>query len=308
MFGIKQVFCFIAELVVFFIIMHAKVSIYDYLKDDHKRVVELVDKILSSTQESQQREAFRIAREEILVHSKAEEKVFYRPLEEHQSIKKDMCHLEDDHNQIEKQLTILTVLPQGKKWNEEVEELKKILEHHIRHEEDVIFPKAEKIFTDQWALEKVQEMEERKEKVRRVSGKIKDFNEKWDAFCEQAKDFFTDLKDKIKDKTHKDDHKNDSSNNSKDHHNDDKDHKKDHSSQLHKTHSITVDYKEHKNADKEDENNHSHKTHDAVLADHKDGHKNGSSDDNKSHKEKHTDQKDHKTDSNGSDHKDHKNK
>lgn len=146
-------------------------SIFTYLKKDHKLVKELIEQISSlDAQENEKRhQLFEHLKREILVHSKAEEKVFYEPLEKEKGTKDEIHHAEEEHAEVEDMLERLSDKKlHGDAWMQLFKKMSDSLLHHIEEEEHEIFADAKKELSSEeaqqmeWAMQKAKKAEEKK--------------------------------------------------------------------------------------------------------------------------------------------------
>lgn len=87
---------------------------------------------------------------ELLVHAHAEQETFYKALLQHKESKDEATHGEHEHQEIEEQIKVINAAT-GKSWDNAVLELKELVEHHVKEEENEIFKVAKKLFSDKEA-------------------------------------------------------------------------------------------------------------------------------------------------------------
>jgi hemerythrin-like domain-containing protein len=92
----------------------------------------------------------------LTAHSRAEEKVFYRPLEKTEEGKTEALEGAVEHDVVDRLLADLSASrqPEAEKWTARCTVLQELLEHHIEEEERDFFKTARKLF-DAAALEKM---------------------------------------------------------------------------------------------------------------------------------------------------------
>lgn len=119
-------------------------SIYDVIKDDHRKVDELFEDIRECKDPDDRFALFESLREELLVHTKAEEKVFYSRLKK--QLDERIDDAVEEHNDIEAMLARLQDLePDSKSFLNGLADLEALFKHHIREEENAIFPRARQV-------------------------------------------------------------------------------------------------------------------------------------------------------------------
>ena len=121
-------------------------DIYAYLTRDHRKVAELMDDLLAINLSAVQISIFDRIRQELILHTIAEERTFYAALEEanrEARIEDRVVHARADHDEIRQLLDHLdSAASVGPLWLEKFGELKHAVEHHAREEESEIFAKA----------------------------------------------------------------------------------------------------------------------------------------------------------------------
>jgi hemerythrin superfamily protein len=124
-------------------------TIYDLLKADHAMVMSALDSLEKITDAVRRKDVFSFIRTELVMHSKAEEEVFYQPLRE--VANHDMLLVEssfDDHHDIEHLLMEIQMTSAlNESWIEKVRELRGIILHHVTKEETDMFNLAQEYFS-----------------------------------------------------------------------------------------------------------------------------------------------------------------
>lgn len=143
-------------------------KIYDYLKKDHQKVTDLFEEIFSMPRETatdfdQQEDVFEELIEELLLHAETEKNSFYQALSN--GLKEDIHHAKEEHEAIEALiLKTNTLAPSEDKWLKNIKELQKIVEQHVKYEEENIFEKAKNILDENQEKTLVKKMEDLKGK------------------------------------------------------------------------------------------------------------------------------------------------
>mgnify|MGYP000023488886 CR=1 FL=1 len=125
-------------------------SIYTYLKNDHKKILKLLQRIEDEgPEESESRtDLFNELKEVLLIHEHAEEEAFYKPLKENSNLDEELDENEEEHEETENLLQQLTDPGLvGEDWYDVFLELKSEMEAHIEEEEDELFEKARGVFS-----------------------------------------------------------------------------------------------------------------------------------------------------------------
>lgn len=123
----------------------------ELLKFDHESVDTIFSKIMltSSAEKARREELFGALKDALIRHAHAEEKVFYPPLREKKQshdIVEEGIH---EHHVMEERLDKVASIPMDSDdWLDAMESLKECVQHHVREEENEIFPKARQLLGD----------------------------------------------------------------------------------------------------------------------------------------------------------------
>jgi hemerythrin superfamily protein len=133
-------------------------TILNALKADHNEAKGLLKTILASKDGKKRGELFEQFKTKLTAHSRAEEKVFYRPLEKTEEGKTEALEGAVEHDVVDRLLADLAASrsrqPEAEKWTARYTVLQELVEHHIEEEERDFFKTARKLF-DRAALEKM---------------------------------------------------------------------------------------------------------------------------------------------------------
>ena len=126
-------------------------DIYAYIRKDHRKVAELFDNLLAINLPYIRQQIFNNLKTELMLHAEAEEATFYTAIVERtdsNSMSLQMDHAEHEHNEMRTLLQVLTDTPVSSEfWMEKFGELKHCVEHHVREEEDEVFPRAQALIS-----------------------------------------------------------------------------------------------------------------------------------------------------------------
>jgi len=140
-------------------------DIYALLKSDHKKANRLYDKLVASKENTQRRKYYNQLEKILIVHTKAEEKIFYHFLTAKNKAKELISHAEEEHTDVENKLCeIRNLIDQEKPWINRLKKVMKAVNHHIAEEEGPIFENAKKVINQTQAkslAEKMKGMEEK---------------------------------------------------------------------------------------------------------------------------------------------------
>jgi hemerythrin superfamily protein len=115
------------------------------LKKDHALVKDIFKKIDASTDEEERKSLFEQFMDEISVHERIEEEIFYPALQKLPKAKEDVLEAFEEHHVVDMIVTEMDVEPDDEKWDAKFTVMKESVEHHIKDEEEKLFPKAEKL-------------------------------------------------------------------------------------------------------------------------------------------------------------------
>jgi hypothetical protein len=114
------------------------------LERDHKEVMKLFEK-LGKKKNGQADPLFDQLRVALVAHSRAEEKVFYKPIEGDKEAHEMVLEGYEEHHVADLILKELaSKKADGERWHAKLMVLKEVVEHHVQEEEGEIFTAAEK--------------------------------------------------------------------------------------------------------------------------------------------------------------------
>jgi iron-sulfur cluster repair protein YtfE (RIC family) len=143
-------------------------DIYDLLSKDHNKVKELLNKIKETPDSSgkTREKLFAELKQELEIHTSFEEEVFYPQAEEKTRMKDEIRDAMEEHDEAKQLLEALSEMePASEEWMETIQELTDALSHHIRDEEQKLFPAARQKIDPTEAESIGREYEEMKEKA-----------------------------------------------------------------------------------------------------------------------------------------------
>lgn len=147
-------------------------SIYQSLKADHDKVKEIMQKLRRGQGPRAEEQSFKTLKNELRVHSKAEEKVFYSTLKEHREAQQIVQQSEREHTEIEDMLEEMASLDtQSEQFTRKLEQLRGKVDDHVEEEEGEMFQTARKIFSDDQARRLDEAFQNQKSKLMQELGK-----------------------------------------------------------------------------------------------------------------------------------------
>jgi hemerythrin superfamily protein len=114
------------------------------LTKDHRKVQKILDQLVETTARSsaKRRELLQVLKQELQIHEKVEEKLFYPRLNKGKE-KEQIIEAYEEHHLVDKLLAELEKTDiKDEHWKAKITVLRENLVHHIKEEENEIFPKA----------------------------------------------------------------------------------------------------------------------------------------------------------------------
>lgn len=140
-------------------------KIFDRIKQDHEKQRKLMDTLVDTEGDSEKRNfAFTNFSEELKAHAAAEEQVFYAALMKDEDGTDKSRHSVAEHKEaldLLKELKKMSMSSAG--WLQKFKKLQHDNEHHMKEEEDEVFPHAKKVLDDSVLEKMLKEFEQRKQ-------------------------------------------------------------------------------------------------------------------------------------------------
>jgi len=141
-------------------------DIITLLKKDHKAVHELFSSIDKAGEKAYKTKLnlFDKIYLELSLHAEIEESIFYPKIEQFKETKSIIFESYEEHALVKQLLSeIKSLSPQDDVWQAKVSVLKELVDHHVKEEENELFPKVKEVITldERKAMgEKMQEIKE----------------------------------------------------------------------------------------------------------------------------------------------------
>jgi hemerythrin-like domain-containing protein len=138
------------------------------LKDDHKKVKNLLEEVDSTTERGvkTREELFGKIKSEMEIHETIEEEIFYPALKEHPKAKDIVLEGYEEHHVVDEIMGELAVTAfDDERWGAKASVMKENIEHHIEEEEGEMFVKAQQLMEDAELEELGSRMEARKKQL-----------------------------------------------------------------------------------------------------------------------------------------------
>jgi hemerythrin-like domain-containing protein len=120
------------------------------LKADHKKVAGILDTLDATTERAERgrEELFARLKEELDLHARIEEEIFYPALEDEDETRDITLEAYAEHNLVKQLLSELEAEPKDtEEWTAKFTVLKENIEHHVEEEEGEMFKKARKVLS-----------------------------------------------------------------------------------------------------------------------------------------------------------------
>jgi len=139
-------------------------DIYERLKMDHDKQRDLMDKIMQTHGNSEERKAlFDEFKLEAESHANAEEQTFYAALIDDHETQEQTRHSVSEHKEASDLIDELSDMDMSSpNWIRKFEKLCEELTHHVDEEEEDVFPMAKEVISDKGAKNMAKEFEKRK--------------------------------------------------------------------------------------------------------------------------------------------------
>ena len=140
---------------------------FTLLKNDHKTVAGLMEKIDATTERALKgrEELFTQLKSELEIHAEIEEKILYPVLEKADETHEISLEAYEEHKVVKRLLAELEAEPKDtEEWSAKFTVLKENVEHHVEEEEGEMFKKARKVLSEEEIEELGARLEEAKGK------------------------------------------------------------------------------------------------------------------------------------------------
>jgi hemerythrin superfamily protein len=144
--------------------------VFSLLHEDHENVSLIFKKIdsMKSKETAQTHEQlFKELSTELELHAKVEEDIVYPVFKKHGETRQIVEESVREHKEIDNLLYELKGMrPDDQKWMGKLGELQRKVEHHVKEEEEQLFPQGRKIISEEQLQQLGETVEEKKEKLR----------------------------------------------------------------------------------------------------------------------------------------------
>lgn len=138
-------------------------NVFDVLKEDHDEAKLLMEKIADTQSNEEASHLFAELKQKLTAHAEAEEAAFYPRLRNEEDTHEHVLEADTEHRLAKQLLDELEKSEVDDEWRAKFMVLKANVEHHVKHEEGEIFPRARRILDRTEAQNLAAVVEEEKE-------------------------------------------------------------------------------------------------------------------------------------------------
>ncbi len=145
-------------------------DVFELLKKDHEKVSGIFEKLDATTERGvkTREELFTQLKQELDVHTRIEEEIFYPLLKEAKETEDLTLEAYEEHNVVKQLLAELEALPKDDEtWGAKLTVLKENVEHHVEEEEGELFDGAREVLSQ----EQIEQIGTRMEEAKREQKK-----------------------------------------------------------------------------------------------------------------------------------------
>ncbi len=153
--------------------MASAANAIDLLKADHDTVRSLLEKLSATSERGVKKRQELLAKiaEELKIHTKLEEEIFYPAFKEADSKEHDKMFYEakEEHRAVERLVLpdLKKTDPSGVRFSGRIKVLKELIEHHAQEEEQEMFAKAKESMSSKQLQELGERMKKRKAQLKK---------------------------------------------------------------------------------------------------------------------------------------------
>ena len=145
---------------------------FQLLKEDHQKVSGIFQQLESTTEraEKTRTELFAKLNEELSIHAKIEEAIFYPSIKQAAETREIVLEGFEEHHVVKMLLKELESLPvDTEQWTAKLKVLQENVEHHVEEEEGEMFQKARQVLSEDDIDRLGARMEEEKKRLQEQS-------------------------------------------------------------------------------------------------------------------------------------------
>ena len=142
---------------------------FQLLKEDHQKVSGIFQQLEPTTEraEKTRTELFAKLKEELDIHARVEEAVFYPAIKQAAETREIVLEGFEEHHVVKMLLKELEALPvDTEQWTAKLKVLKENVEHHVEEEEQEMFQKTRQVLSEDEINELGAQMEQMKQQLK----------------------------------------------------------------------------------------------------------------------------------------------
>jgi hemerythrin superfamily protein len=137
-------------------VLSGETGIFNTLRGEHQEIRSLMHRLLATTDDAPgvrvRFELIDYIRDEMIAHARAEEREFYAVMKQYDATKDEAQERLDEHEELERWVEeLISMPPADPMWMASFESFVSMVERHLRHEEEELFPRARNLLTDEQA-------------------------------------------------------------------------------------------------------------------------------------------------------------
>lgn len=141
-------------------------DLWELIKNDHDNVDQIFEQIIHESSGDFRDKLFGQLKRELLLHTKVEDDIFYPALEDYEETRTFLPDARKEHAEMRRMLNELSSgSKDSEEWAGKLDDLKDLVHHHVRDEEQKIFPPAQRVMDPARAEELTRRIEHEKIEV-----------------------------------------------------------------------------------------------------------------------------------------------
>ena len=141
---------------------------FQLLKEDHQKVSGIFQQLEPTTEraEKTRTELFARLQEELDIHAKIEESVFYPAIKQEAETREIVLEGFEEHHVVKMLLKELEAMPvDSEQWTAKLKVLQENVEHHVEEEEAEMFQKARQVLSEDEITQLGERMAQEKQRI-----------------------------------------------------------------------------------------------------------------------------------------------
>jgi hemerythrin superfamily protein len=139
-------------------------QVYEILKQEHKEVSELLEQM---TEQGASKEQVNELYTMLEAHTKGEEQTLYQDLKKSDETHELVLEAIEEHHVADMLLNEIRKMdPSDEVCHAKLQVLKETVEHHVKEEEEELFPKAQQVMDDKWAQQMGEQYQQKEQQLK----------------------------------------------------------------------------------------------------------------------------------------------